>query len=475
VTSQSMSQQPWPENLDPISQPATPPIPYAINGANPDQKDWENMPAGASSFNVGGMGAHWTCCTPRPTAIERIPFIPEREWDELMGEAEKLLNTNQHSFDGSLRGRVIQGALAEVFDPELPEGRKVGMLPLACERLNDSWVEWTGCDTILGPLADPTSPFDGFELWPEHICRILHQENGKVTEAEVENLRSGKKWRISATTFIVAANAFYTPQLLWKSNIRPHALGRFLNDQPLFFCQIVLKKELLAKIRKLWENEPGRSLKKGPPDGDPVPIPMDDPIPNVWIPFSEQHPYHCQIHRDAFPYSIIPGNLGIDHRAIVDLRWFTRKEIREEDRISFSEHNLDQYSMPQITFHYTLSDRDGKVGHAAIQDMSRAAATLGGFLPGSEPQALSRGSSLHYQGTFRMGDREDEKQCVCDPYSRVWSQENLYLGGNGIIPTATACNPTLTSVALAIRASRKILRDWPEDQEDRPLKKAYVE
>ena len=87
-----------------------------------------------------------------------------------------------------------------------------------------------------------------------------------VAYVDVENLRSGQKYRVYARAFVVACNATLTPQLLFKSGIRPAALGKYICEQPLAFCQIVLRKELVP------EGEPGC---------DPIGIPMSDPPPQV--------------------------------------------------------------------------------------------------------------------------------------------------------------------------------------------------
>ncbi|GLW74863.1 hypothetical protein Kpho02_71600 [Kitasatospora phosalacinea] len=52
----------------------------------------------------------------------------------------------------------------------------------------------------------------------------------------------------------------------------------------------------------------------------------------------------------------------------------------------------------------------------------------------------------------------DDGTSVCDPACRVWGLENLYLAGGGVIPTRTACNPTLTSLALAVIGARDLAR-----------------
>ena len=58
-------------------------------------------------------------------------------------------------------------------------------------------------------------------------------------------------------------------------------------------------------------------------------------------------------------------------------------------------------------------------------------------------------------GTYRVGPSDDGTS-VCDSYSRVWGVDGLVLAGNGLIPTANSCNPTLTSVALAARGAHAL-------------------
>ncbi|GGK06863.1 pyranose oxidase [Pilimelia anulata] len=433
---------------------------FTLNNQNPDQDPASNLGAAAVTYGVGGMATHWTCATPRHhPEVERSPLLGEAEWSSLYEDGERLLNTHVGVFENSVRHQVVREALLHAY-PDLPKPYEVQSLPLAVERRRDNpeLVRWSGTDTVLGELAEPDAAArrDGrFDLRAQHLCsKLVRSADGsRVEYAEVRDLKQTRTLRVEADNYIVAANAYLTPQLLWASNIRPPALGRYLTEQPIAFCQIVLRQDIIdgiptdsrfaERVRDYRERHPH----------DPVPIPADDPEPNVWIPVSADRPWHCQIHRDAFHYGDLAPN--VDTRLIVDLRWFGIVEPRFENRITFSDRHHDTHDMPQPTFSFSLTDQDRARQHAMMNDMLKAATALGGFLPGSEPRFVEPGLGLHVTGTTRIGDNPDTS--VVDTDSRVWGVDNLYLGGNGLIPRGNASNPTLTSVALALKGARHLI------------------
>jgi len=67
--------------------------------------------------------------------------------------------------------------------------------------------------------------------------------------------------------------------------------------------------------------------------------------------------------------------------------------------------------------------------------------------------------SRHVMGTARMGD--DPATSVCDRWQRLHDVDNVLVADSSVFPTSTGYGPTLTIVALAIRAARALAGDEP--------------
>jgi choline dehydrogenase-like flavoprotein len=263
----------------------------------------------------------------------------------------------------------------------------------------------------------------------------------------VLDLVDGTEHEVEAGQVVVAADGIRTPQLLWASGIRPKALGRYLNDQP----QVIFA----ARLRDV---SPRKEAASGEPD-KPA-IARQSGV--SWVPFTDAQPFHGQVMQlDASPVPLAADEV-VEPGSIVGLGWFCAKELQESDRLEFDDERTDAYGMPAIRVHYTLTAKDLAGLEDARKTVRRAAAALGEPLD-ADPITLPSGASLHYQGTVRMGARDDGTS-VCDPLSRVWGIDGLRVAGNGLIPTSTACNPTLTSVALAVAGARDIAATYPKDE-----------
>ena len=123
--------------------------------------------------------------------------------------------------------------------------------------------------------------------------------------------------------------------------------------------QVVLKREIVESIpdtdNEVWKERIKKHKEKYPKD--PLPIPFNDPEPQLMIPYHKDYPWHVQIHRDAFSY----GEVGpkADPRVVVDLRFFGKSDVVETNKVVFSSDLKtltdwepgvkDTYGMPQAT------------------------------------------------------------------------------------------------------------------------------
>jgi choline dehydrogenase-like flavoprotein len=378
-----------------------------------------DFPAAAMASNVGGMGAHWFGSCPRPSGTERIAFLEGATLDDALSAAERLLGVSARQFAGSSAARWRECALGRVFDPGRAPDRRVQAMPLAVRRETPGSGQ-AGPAVILGPLLNGAR--GNFELRPETLCQRVVMSGDRATGVDLVDLASGTPYQVAARQVVIAADSLRTPQLLFASGVRPAALGRHLNEHPY--------------IAALFRVD-GSS---GAAD-DPAPDALMPSSGVTWIPFEDaRFPLQVQVHQRS---NLLSAGL------------FLRNEIRSENRVEFSDSARDWRDLPRMRVHYSLSDLDRAVVDQAMgvaADIGRActATPLDGW-----PQLMPSGSSLHYQGTVRMG-AQDDGDSVCDRHGRVWNTENLHVAGNGLIPTSTACNPTLTSVALATIGARRV-------------------
>jgi choline dehydrogenase-like flavoprotein len=132
------------------------------------------------------------------------------------------------------------------------------------------------------------------------------------------------------------------------------------------------------------------------------------------------------------------------------IRVYTEQLPHRANAVSLSPRGRDYFGNPAPHIHCQL----GPYERTALDDARAVATRIFTAMGISRVHTTPLSFAAHQIGTHRMG--RDPRTSVVNPDLRAHDAANLYLVGSGCFVTASASPPTLTIVALAIRAARHI-------------------
>ncbi|WP_425414593.1 GMC oxidoreductase [Paenibacillus harenae] len=387
------------------------------------------FPGARQLFALGGRTLFWYTFSPRMHEwdLARWP-IPVEEMESYYGIAEEVMHVTSSFAEGASFTEILLERLW------LSGYSKAAPLPLAADIVPQAFGQihtdmFTSSISLLAKALN-TRPFD--LAINARAVEIIH-DNRSVSGVNVMS-PDGTVHTLRAKTIVCSASTFETPRLLLYSGIQNPALGHYFSNQT--FVQAT-----------------------GNINTADFPIPWG-PL-NIMIPQKPETPYSVLMTGpEAFYWYPVAVERPLTGTTTVNFYGYGKVEPQYENYVALDPYKKDEYGIPEIQVHFSLSDADWDVVRQMTEGIKSIAANAGIRLVSQEgrpPICLTPLGDLHHDaGTCRIGD--DPSTSVADQYGQVHGLSGLFVADNSALPNTGAENQTLTTIALAIRTADYIAR-----------------
>jgi choline dehydrogenase-like flavoprotein len=275
-----------------------------------------------------------------------------------------------------------------------------------------------------------------------HALRLEWSGRQRRIESVVyRDLLAGSEKRIWAAAVVVACGALHSTKLLFDSACDDFPdglgntdgnLGRYLHDHPKEWWVV----ELERPIRRL---SPAAYLTRQPYEQSPPLLATSWTIG------------HANVREKLMSFTGLPTRtLGV--QVFGSMCPTVDRCVRPDST------RRDEFGLPQldVDITFTSAELDNVVrSRQLLVDLLTEAkypCTIQSIVPQLVP-----GSAVHYGGTARM--HRSREYGVIDEWNRPFDIPNLVIADASCFTTNTEKNPTLTAMALATRASRRLAVD----------------
>ncbi len=333
----------------------------------------------------------------------------------------------------------------------------------------------------------------------------LAEDGNRVSHLDCATMW-GKRFRVSARKYILAASALENTRLLLAArDVHPHGignqhdqLGRTFMDHPhVFIAHLESLPDAWqgSSLRVLDYNSELNGLGRVSALGLPADIHKREQLLNagaflVWRPmYKVLANYGTRLAEDlrtvqeALGHRAPPAGVlklarlfarpfeslrlvksGISARKkIISLGLSVETEPNQDSRVTLSTRR-DHLGVPtlRVDWQTTQNDVDSFTRYRDVLLAGLAQAGISFERQAHEMDAfgwpVSMTGSKHHLGTTRMSS--DPRHGVVDGQCRVHGIENLFVAGGSVFATSGMANPTLTILALALRLAEHVLREF---------------
>ena len=368
-------------------------------------------------YALGGRTLFWDATSPRmpDSYIAEWP-VSIKEMSILYDLAEKAMSVNQdYTKEASFTQILLKRLQKNGFPDAINEPVAINLQP-----------------SFTGVLR--SNPFfSSLVLFAQAMNASFDMAvNARVVEVLMERDRAiGVKVMtpdkishlIKAKHVVLSASTLGSAQILLNSDIKGRAIGHYLAGHSRVIAEGVVNRSEFPEVL--------------------------GPL-HILVPGAASRPYQIQI-RGQYSWSQYQVEPLVQQ---LPVRFFASGEVesRYENKVTLDPVKRDAYGVPELRIDFSYSAQDERIIQNMAEGIRRAAATMGVSMEGM-PDICQQlpGMEIHEMGTCRMGI--DPMTSATNQYGQIHGVQGLYVADNSVIPTSGTANPTLTTVALAIRTA----------------------
>lgn len=394
------------------------------NTAAPIGKELPELPGAFEKIVFGGGTLYWGTVTPRMSDFETRHWpVSLQEMNYYYNAAEWIMNVNRDFSKGSSLTEVLLGRLhRNGFTQAAPR-------PMAVD------LEQTKYGIVHSNVFFSSIIFFAYALnrrpvdlaVKARVVKVL-SDSGKVVGVEVVT-PDNKSYVLKSKKVVLSAGALETPRILLHSGIKGRAIGHYMTDQTSVVATGVLNRGEFPEVLSTL------SILVPELEEKPVQVEIGGPG-NYYFYKYEQEP----LLKELQVYFYATG----------------KTESLFENYLALDPHRKDAYGVPKIQVHFSYSEKDKQIINQTIERIKSVANAT--QAPLNSICQLRPGQAHHTSGTCRIGT--DPLTAAANPFGEIFDVSGLFVADNSMLPSMSAANPTLTTIALSIRTADHIIQQF---------------